>query len=618
MNEKIPTHKMRRILPTWAKVEETINETEIYNMSILDNIMSWNQYNLDVAAIDYFGTVITYRELPSKVEEYVSAFKSVGVKENDVVTLCLPVSIENVLSLFALNNIGAISNNPNFLFLRNDLLTYTKDKDSKILITLDAYLPFIIDKLEESEIHTVILTSLQEYLSDNNKNVFDDTSKLPDKMKEIFDNPQKAGECPEKIKSIKNINFLTMAQAIEIGKKNHHILYSGPVDINRDVSYSYTSGTTGNPKCIVYKEKSANAFIEMHIGVNTKDYVGDRCFTIIPFTHATGERLCCYLSLSKGKTIVLQPIYNKDSFGEDLARAKCQWVVAAPSFYLAGVAKGVISPKAFENLTRPSSGGEAVTNSNVELIDTRLKSNGCGVRFSIGGGSAEDGSGTIFTYYMDEETKTNETGHPIEPNIKVKLVDKNGVVVSKGQRGFLHVSSPAAADRYLKNELATQNRWYVDDNGVRWGVTGDIAIQNADGSYNILGRADDSYIAEDGRTVVLFDIEYSLETEDPVIEWEISSFYCDNKNYVVGQVVLKNGVNASEAIELLCNKYKLDAVKIYPKFESSEVTGKRDYQKLKSDTQGYYGLYDDTHFVKYNFDFDGILNPAIIAKNLAY
>lgn len=603
-------------MPSWSHVIETINKTDIYNISILDNIMSWNQYNLDVVAIDYYGTVITYRELPSKVEEYVSAFKNVGIKENDVVTLCLPVGIENVLSLFALNNIGAISNNPNFLFLRNDLLTYTRDKDSKILITLDAYFPFIIDKIEESGIHTVILTSLQDYLPNNNKNVFDDTSKLPDKMKEIFDNPQKVEECLEKIKYIKNIKFLTIAQAIAIGKKNKYSLYSGPVDINRDVSYSYTSGTTGNPKCIVYKEKSANAFIEMHIGINTKDYVGDRCLTIIPFTHATGERLCCYLSLAKGKTIVPQPIYNKESFGDDLARTRCQWVVAAPSFYLAGVAKGVISPKAFINLTRPSSGGEAVTKSNVVLIDRWLKANGCSVRFSIGGGAAEDGSGTIFTYFMDEETKTNETGHPLKPHIKVKLVDEKGNLVSKGQRGYLHVSSPAAADRYLNNEFATQKRWYTDDEATRWGVTGDIAIQNNDGSYSILGRADDSYIDKDGNTIFLFDIEYSLETEDPVIEWEISTFFSDNKNYVVGQVILKKGINLSEAIEMLCNKYKLDAVKIYNKFESSEVTGKRDYAKLKSDTKGYYGLYDSKNFVKYDFTIGGISVTEIVPKEI--
>ncbi len=32
-------------------------------MNIFDNVMTFNQDNLDGEAFDYFGTVITYREL---------------------------------------------------------------------------------------------------------------------------------------------------------------------------------------------------------------------------------------------------------------------------------------------------------------------------------------------------------------------------------------------------------------------------------------------------------------------------------------------------------------------------------------------------------------------------
>lgn len=48
-----------------------------------------------------------------------------------------------------------------------------------------------------------------------------------------------------------------------------------------------------------------------------------------------------------------------------------------------------------------------------------------------------------------------------------------------------------------------------------------------------------------------------------------------------------------EAIKLLCEKYHLDSVKIYDKFESSEVTGKRDYQLLMDDKSGYFRWQDN-------------------------
>lgn len=586
----IKTCNIERRLPEWAKIVRIVNELPIYNINILENILSWNYAHSDVPAFDYYGYQITYGELSDAVNEYICGFRTLGIACSNVITMCLPVCIENMLSLLALNCMGAISNSVNFLFLRNDFYRYTTEKDSKTLIILDAYLPSVIDALESSGVETVIVTSLLDYIPKDKRCILEDLSYLPKELREMFDAPQKQEECKRKIRKMKSIRFISMSKMRKRGKKNWQPMNRGPVDIDRDISYSYTSGTTGLPKCIVYKEFSTNAFIEMHAGLDTKDYVGERVFQIIPLTHATGERVSGYLPLAKGKTLVPQPIYNKDTFGEDLMKTQCNWVVAAPSFYLAGVAKGLIAPNALSKLTRPSSGGEPVTKACVQLIDEWLNMNGCNVRFAIGGGSAEDGSGTLFTYFMDEVRKTNETGCPIEPYIKVKIVDKYGNILKKGERGWIHVSSPAAADRYLNDETATAERWYMDKEGIRWGITGDIAIQNSDGSYNILGRASDSYVDEKGERIFLFDIEYSLETIDPVIEWEITAHKVNHGYAIVGQVVLKPEYlnKRAEVVHYLCKKYSLNAVKFYDSFEISDVTGKRDYQKLQQDKTGYW------------------------------
>ncbi len=584
------TCDIKRHLPIWAEKVKTINNLDIYNMNIFENIMSWNHEHSDIPAFDYYGYKITYGELSDAVNEYICGFRALGITSSDVVTLCLPVSIENMLSLLALNCMRTISNNVNFLFLKNDFNLYTVKKGSNTLIILDAYLPFVIDRLENVGIENVIVVSLFDYLPEEKYYLFSDLSYLPLKLREIFNVSEKQAECAERIENIQSVRFISMSDLRELGRKSWQPMYRGPVDIDRDICYSYTSGTTGKPKCIVYKEVSANAFIEMHAGLDTKDCVGERVFQIIPLTHATGERVSGYLPLAKGKTLVPQPIYNKNTFGEDLMNSQCNWVVAAPSFYLAGVARGLISPKALKNITRPSSGGEPVTKACVKQIDKWLKMNGCNVRFAIGGGAAEDGSGTLFTYFMDENKKTNETGYPIKPYINVKIVDEDGNIVPKGERGFIHISSPAAADRYLNNKKATEARWYIDDEGVRWGVTGDVAVQNPDDSYSILGRATDSYINEKGTRVFLFDIEYSLETIDPVIEWEITAHKVNNHYAVVGQVVLKPEYKdkKAEVVHLLCEKYNLDAIKFYDSFEISDVTGKRDYQKLQNDKRDYY------------------------------
>ena len=172
--KQIKTCNIKRHLPDWAKVVTTVNDTKIYNINVFENIMSWNQENLDGAAFDYYGTVIMYGELPEIVNEYVCGLESIGLSDKNVVTLCLPVSIENMVMLFALNCIGAIANNVNYLFLKSDFDLYTRQKGSDTLVILDAYLPEVVDFLEKSEIKNVIVTSLLDYLPNDKKHIFDD------------------------------------------------------------------------------------------------------------------------------------------------------------------------------------------------------------------------------------------------------------------------------------------------------------------------------------------------------------------------------------------------------------------------------------------------------------
>ena len=177
------------------------------------------------------------------------------------------------------------------------------------------------------------------------------------------------------------------------------------------------------------------------------------------------------------------------------------------------------------------------------------------------------------------------------------------------------MTSPAAADRYLNDPAASEKRWYYDENGTRWGVTGDIAVQNPDGSYSILGRASDSYVDCNGNTIYLFDIEYSLNVNDPVIEWEITAHKTNERTFVVGQIVLKpdHSMAVSEIVEMLSEKYHLDAVKFYNHFENSDVTGKRDIIRLQADKTGYYAPCDDEHLYQVDFS-DGTVRRQIISK----
>ena len=186
MKQLINSKDIVRVLPAWAEVDRVINHTPIYNMSVFDNIMSFNQHNLDGEAIDYFGTKITYGDLPAIRDAYARGLKLLGINKGDVVTLCLPVSIENLMLLFAINLIGAVSNNVNFLYLKHDFSLYTQEKKSKVVITLNAYLPYFVDHLKDSGVEKVLIMDLDDYLPDHKKGMFRDVSRMPEKMKKVF------------------------------------------------------------------------------------------------------------------------------------------------------------------------------------------------------------------------------------------------------------------------------------------------------------------------------------------------------------------------------------------------------------------------------------------------
>lgn len=602
------TSKIVRKFPPWAKVVRKINGLPIYNMNIFDNIMTFNQDNLDGVAINYFGTHITYGELPGLRDAYARGLMLAGVQKGDVVTLCMPVSVENTMVLFAVDFLEAISNNVNFLNLKYDFLTYTRDKNSSIIVTLDAFLPYFVDHLEAGNIKKVIVMSLDDYLPEDRKGLFMDTSEMPKKMQEVFD-IQQITECLMNLDKIKGVEFIKLEDLKQAGAKSDLPLPYGPTDLDRDTSYYYTSGTTGNPKCVVYKESSLNAYLEMHAGLDTQNVVGERNFQCIPLTHMTGERVCTFMPLARGGILMPQPIYNSNTFARDLAATKANCVVATASFYMKAVKQGVLGPEALKHLTRPGSGGEPITKSAVVKVDNWLRANGCKIRYSLGGGASEEGGVTLVTYFMDEQTKTNETGLPLEPYVHVKLVDDEGNLVTENEvLANLHATSPAAADRYLDNPEATAARWYVDEDGTKWGITGDIAVRHADGSYNILGRESDSYIDEDGKRVYLFLIEYSLDEADPVLEWEITAFKNECGGHdVVGQIILDPACKTPkrELVDYFCKKYKLDAVKFYSEFPLGEVTSKRDYLFLAHDYAGYYSPCDEKHHYLVDYSEDG-------------
>lgn len=51
-----------------------------------------------------------YKDFLKQIDDCARSFKQLGIKHNDVVSICMPNPPEAIISFYALNKIGAIAN----------------------------------------------------------------------------------------------------------------------------------------------------------------------------------------------------------------------------------------------------------------------------------------------------------------------------------------------------------------------------------------------------------------------------------------------------------------------------------------------------------------------------
>ena len=90
----------------YEKGKETIDVPDISIYEYLERKYINYEYN---TAINYFNQKTTYRELINKIDLCAKSLVSYGVREDDVVSICLPNVPEAVIAFYAINKMGQIT-----------------------------------------------------------------------------------------------------------------------------------------------------------------------------------------------------------------------------------------------------------------------------------------------------------------------------------------------------------------------------------------------------------------------------------------------------------------------------------------------------------------------------
>ena len=555
---------------------------DITRKTIIDNIEDRSDANLNVTAFESLGgSSIDYRTFFEMIDVYARAFKEIGVKNGDMVSMCTVGTLDTMLNFAALNRLGAVVQFVNYNYLKANGKRYINDTDTKLLICMDRFYPVVKNELEKTNIEKILLSSMSEYSSFLFK-VLIRRQKIKDSDK------------------IEGVEYIELPDFIKLGEKSTTKIERIPYESDKPAVISYTSGTTGEPKGIVHTNDSINNMISIYAMTNGfGPGRGDRNLVIIPPMYLTSFVHSLFGTMILGPTNILQPIYDPTTLGKDLKKYEPKTVIASKAHYI-NLSNSKLPPDSLSFLQYPYCGGEAFSKATAIKINRILDYYGIPPMI-LGYGQSEFGTMTMFN--SDIPYRTNESGILI-PEVRAKILDLvTGEPVERGQRGELYIQTPACMKEYLNNPEATAKFFVFDEKGERWSRTGDIAAiigeYNGSDVYEVSGRKNDSFIDEKGEVVYLFDIEKDVEDLDFVKEAEVVTSVVGGVKVPVVHFVLEEGANISPelAIQHINNTLKLKynntsylpyAYKVRKSFATSPISGKRDYAILQYETDGFY------------------------------
>lgn len=262
----------------------------------------------------------------------------------------------------------------------------------------------------------------------------------------------------------------------------------------------YTSGTSGRPKGVMLSEE--NAFWGCANFIYGNDVTMRSVFLCdMPLFHTAGLFAAARAPIQAGAALLISKGFDPDL---TLARMTDPDLGVTHYFSVPQMAATLWNQPNFaadklQNIVSWAIGGAP----NPKAQSERFV--GAGIRISEGFGMSETGSNFAMPAH-DLPTllrKAGSCGLPLM-TVETKIVDDHGRDVPIGHRGELWVRGPCVALGYW-NQPDLTAKAFVDG----WFITGDAAMQDADGFFYIVDRKKDMYISG-GENVYPAEVEAAL------------------------------------------------------------------------------------------------------------
>jgi len=483
----------------------------------------------DKAAVNFYGTEITFWELRNLSIQFANALGALGIKKGERVGIHLPNCPQYLIAYYAVLSLGATVVNLNPMYTAEELKLMATVTDMTTLITFDTVLPAIRTLYKEVKLPRVIVTQVADF--------------------------------------IKGMGISTAA-SLELEKGWHHFstMMEGcsntkrpriHVDPAAPALIQFTGGTTGIPKgAVLTHENVVAATIQCTVWGSTThltSFERRNVIAMLPYFHVYGNIVVMNWAVFNCATQIQMPRFEIEEMMNLLANfAEITFFPTVPTLINALINH----PKAVElNLAKKikllNSGAAPIP---VELID---QIRDMGIFFSEGYGLTESTSLGISNPILGLK-KVGSIGIPF-PDNDVRLVSIEGGTeeVPQGEPGEIIMKGPLIMQGYWNNPAETAGQLRAG-----WLYTGDIAVRDEDGYIFIVDRKKDMIIAG-GFNIYPREIDEVLFQHSKVQEAVCVGIADQYRGETVKAfVVLKPGQQATEEEIISFCRQKLAAYKV--------------------------------------------------------
>ncbi|WP_198534145.1 AMP-binding protein [Aquidulcibacter paucihalophilus] len=267
----------------------------------------------------------------------------------------------------------------------------------------------------------------------------------------------------------------------------------------------YTSGTTGQPKAVIQTYGMAHVNT-VNLGQAIDLQSSDVTLNFLPLFHTAGINLHTLPTLFAGGHVLILPGFEADPVMNLLAEGRISTFFGVPAIYQALSLHPEFAKVELDRVRHWGCGGAPLADALVHEFARR------GAKVANGMGMTETGP-TVFL--ADPETATQKIGSVGKPQIlcEARLVGAEGKDVAIGETGELWLSGPGITPGYWGNAEATAAALTPDG----WLKTGDLARQDEDGCFYIVGRLKEMYISG-AENVYPAEVENVLARHPAILE----------------------------------------------------------------------------------------------------